>query len=313
MTINANSAGRYEVTARKASTTISSFQASDWFTNTKDTTSSWIVINGNLTINASQVLIPPVRKLFTVVYVTGNLTLRGAISMTARGANHSGTGDSGGYVAPVDIRIATGTFNGVIDFSPGSTVNPMVPATGGAGSPGIQTSGATVGTTGTQGRSGGGGGGSWYLFGPTSGAGSAGTSFSGGSGGGGQYGNTPVAGSGGANGGAGGAAGGGNQSGGGAGNPGGAGTISNYNGGTGTGGTLIVICEGIVDAGSGGAFTTQGTAGGVAGGIDGGGTGGGSLTLMYGALNALSSALTTGGGPAGNAGGAGSWRRYSLA
>lgn len=46
--------------------------------------------------------------------------------MTARGANHNGTGNSGGFVAPANIIIASGTYSGV--------VNPMVPATGGAAS-----------------------------------------------------------------------------------------------------------------------------------------------------------------------------------
>ena len=101
--INSQSMGTYEVTTRKADTTLSSFTAADWFTTTKDTTSSWIIVNGNLTINSGQTLIPPVRKLFTVVYVTGNLVCNGSISMTARGANHSGTGDSGGATPAVPI------------------------------------------------------------------------------------------------------------------------------------------------------------------------------------------------------------------
>lgn len=233
LTLNGQSMGSYEVTARKADTTISSFTASDWFTSTKDTTSSWIIVNGNLTINSGQTLIPPVRKLFTVVYVTGNLTVNGSISMTARGANHSGTGDSGGATTAVAIRIGTGTFSTV--------VNPQIPATGGAGGAVRSTTGANNGTTGTNGGSG--GGGSGYAFsGGTAGSGAAGTAFSGGPGGGGAYGGT--GGNAVENGGAGGN--GSQQSGvlvtGGAGNPGG--TLKAYAGGDGTGGTLIVIVEG---------------------------------------------------------------------
>lgn len=315
MTLNSKALGRYEVTARKANTTISSFVANDWFTTTKDTTSSWIVVNGNLTVNSGQTIIPPVRKLFVVVYVTGNLTFTGAeFSMTSRGANHSGTGDSGGYVAPQDIRLATGTFNGVLDYTPGSVTNPTIPATGGAGGAGSLADGSVAGTPGTGGMSGGGSGGVSYLGGVTrSGAGSAGTCFSGGSGGGGQYtNNAPAATSAIANGGAGGNAGGITQAGGGAGNPGGSGIGGWPAGGTGTGGTLIIICEGFVNGGGGGTLTTRGVAGGIAGGINGGGSGGGSLTLLYGALNSLSGAYTTGGGATGENGGSGSWRRFAI-
>ena len=79
-------------------------------------------MNGNLTINSGQTFIPSVRKLFTVLYVTGNLVVNGSISMTGRGANHSGTGSSGGATTAVDIRIGTGTFSAV--------VNPQIPAAG---------------------------------------------------------------------------------------------------------------------------------------------------------------------------------------
>lgn len=312
LTLNSQAVGRYEVTTRKASTTISSFTASDWFTNTKDTTSSWVVVNGNLTINSPVTFTPPVRKLFMVLYVTGNLTFRGEISMTARGANHSGTGDSGGATTAVPIRIATGTYTGVIDYSPGNTVNPTIPAVGGAGGDGkIQEGAPNLGANGVLGQSGGGTAGVWTTAGPASGSGSAGTCFSGGSGGGGQRGATPASGSGGTNGGAGGSGGGSGGGGGGAGNLGGTSTGGYSNGESGTGGTLIVICEGIVDGAGGGTLSTRGSAGSAAGGVAGGGSGGGSLTLLYGQLSGLTYAFTSGTTAAtGSQGGSGSWARY---
>ncbi len=313
LTLNSQAAGNYEVTARKANTTISSFVASDWFSSTKDTVSSWVVINGNLTISPFILFTPPVRKLFMVLFVTGNLTFREAeISMTARGANHSGTGDSGGSTTAVPLRIATGTYTGVIDYSPGSTVNPTIPAAGAAGGAGkAQEGAANLGSDGLLGQSGGGTAGVWNVAGPASGSGSAGTCFSGGAGGGAQRALTPASTSGGSNGGAGGAGGGSGGAGGGAGNPGGTSTGSYPNAESGTGGTLIVICQGIVDGANGGTLSTRGSAGTAAGGVAGGGSGGGSLTLLYGNLSGLTNALTSGTvGAAGSAGGSGSWARY---
>lgn len=302
LTLNSQSMGTYEVTARKASTTISSFTASEWFTNTKDTTSSWIIINGNLTINSGQTLIPPVRKLFTVVYVTGNLVVNGSISMTARGANHSGTGDSGGATTAVAIRIGTGTFSTVS--------NPQIPATGGAGGAVRSTTGANNGTTGTNGGSG--GGGSGYAFsGGTAGSGAAGTAFSGGPGGGGAYGGT--GGNAVENGGAGGN--GSQQTGilvtGGAGNPGG--TLKASAGGDGTGGTLIVIVEGSL-SGSG-TIVSNGTAvTRFSGTVPGGGSGAGSVNVLYGTnpLSAVTVTAAGGDGLSGGVGGNGTARKLAI-
>ena len=318
LTLNSKAAGNYEVTARKSNTTLSSFTASDWFTNTKDTTSSWVVVNGDLTINGAVTFTPPVRKLFMVLYVTGNLTFTGEISMTARGANHSGTGDSGGYTAPVDIRIATGTFTGVLDYTPGSTTNPSIPAVGASGGAATIAEGApNSGSNGTNGQTGGGTSGVLYIpVGTNAGAGAAGTCFSGGAGGGSQDAGTTAATSGGANGGAGGSAGGNTASntigGGGAGNPGGTGNSNNSSsiGQSGTGGTLVIICEGIVDGGGGGAIYSRGSSGGVYLGVDGGGSGGGSITLLYGNISALTTVWANGTGT--SPGGSGSWRRYAI-
>ena len=302
LTLNSQSLGKYEVTARKSDTTISSFTGSDWFTSTKDTTSSWIVVNGNLTINAGQTFIPPARKLFTVIYVTGNLVCNGTISMTARGANHSGTGDSGGATSSAAIRIGTGTFSG--------TLNPQIPSLGAAGGSGRSTAGQNAGSSGTSGQTGGGGGGYWFSSGPASGSGSDGSAFSGGSGGGSSYGTSaPTPGSGGSDGGAGGRAG-GISGGGGAGNNGGAGISSpTYDGGNGTGGTLIVICAGSL-SGSG-SIVANGISGGSAGGVSGGGSGGGSVNVLYGTNPASAVTVTANGGGIG-VGGNGTARKLAI-
>lgn len=300
LTINGESLGSYDYKVSQT-TTISSFTASEWFTATEDTRSSWILVNGNLTINSGQTVIPSVRKLFTVIYVTGNLVVNGSISMTARGANHSGTGNSGGYTAPVDIRIGTGSFSAI--------VNPQVPATGGAGGAIRSTTGANNGTTGTVGGSG--GGGSGYAFsGGTAGSGSAGTCFSGGSGGGGAYGGTgdnAIT-----NGGAGGN--GSQQTGtlvtGGAGNPGG--TLKASAGGDGTGGTLIVIVEGsLTGTGTISVNGTDSTR--FSGTVPGGASGAGSVTVLYGTNPSGATVTATGGsGNSGGNGGAGTSRKLAI-
>lgn len=273
LTLNSQAVGNYEVTTRSTNTTISSFSAADWFTSTKDTTSSWIIVNGNLTINSGQTLIPSVRKLFTVVYVTGNLVVNGGISMSARGANHTGTGDSGGATTAVAIRIGTGTFSAVVD--------PQIPATGGAGGPGTTVDNqASNGTAGSNGGTGGGGAGGKFDGLARSGNGSAGTCFSGGTGGGGQISSSTPGGDGEANGGKGGNSV-GTASGGGTGNPGGTkGGVSGLDGNSGTGGTLIIICEGTV---SGTGSIAANGVGGIrpSGAVAGGASGGGSVTVLY--------------------------------
>ena len=286
VSINSQPMGTFDY-VNVGTTTISTFTNSDWLTTTDDTASAWILVKGDLTINSGQTLIPSNRKLFTVIYVTGNLTINGSISMTRRGANHSGTGTSGGYTAPVDIRIGTGTFSGVS--------NPQIPAAGGAGAGTRSTSGITSGTAGTNGGTGGGSSGSKSSLGGTigtAGAGAAGTCFCGGGSGGSVY-NT---GSGGpytggnavANGGKGGDGGGqgvANQVAiGGAGNPGGTGYYfssadSRTDGQSGLAGVLIVICEGSL-SGSG-SIVSLGTPQ-TSFGVTGGGGGGGSVNVLYG-------------------------------
>lgn len=309
LTINSQALGSYDYTIKSGAQTISSFTNSDWFTTTADSVSAFIVVNGNLTINSGQTLIPTNRKLFTVIYVAGDLTVTGGISMSARGANHSA---GGGNVSAAAIRIATGTYN------PGSVVNPEVPAAGGGGAGANSGGGDVAGSAGTAGSAGGtGGGGSGGRRNSTAGgAGAAGTSFSGGpAGGGGQSSTAGTAGS--SNGSAGGNAG-SATSGGGAGNPAGTDTGASPVAQNGTGGVLIIICTGafsgagtIVAAGANGGNSTGA-------GSSGGGSGGGSVTIMYGSDSgptptaAGGTGAASGGATAGGAGGAGTARKLAL-
>jgi hypothetical protein len=321
MTIDGKALGSYDWVYKSTSQTIAASQPSDWFTSTQDSRSAWVIVDGDLTVNAGQVLRPQARKLFTVVYVTGDLTCNGTISMSVRGANHSGSGQSGGATTAADILIAAGTYSSVAD--------PKVPSAGGAGAAGVSSANAN-GVTGTAGTGGGtGGGGSGGVFAnpgtATSGAGAAGTSFSGGSGGGGAVnvvGGTITGGSGGSNGGAGGdsAHSGNNNAFGGAGNPGGiyTGGAAANNAAEGTGGVLIVIVEGAL-SGSG-RVAANGVEGGLGVARTGGGSGGGHVTIMFG--TDTSSITPTANGfavsafgltsQAGGAGGAGTARKLAL-
>ncbi len=306
LTIDSQAVGNYEYTVKNGNQTISSFTASDWFTSTEDTVSSWIIVNGNLTINSGQTLIPSVRKLFTVVYVSGNLTVNGSISMTGRGANHSGTGNSGGATTAVAIRIGTGTFSAV--------VNPQIPATGGTGGAGVSgVNGTNSGVAGTNGGSGGGGAGYRFLGTAVSGSGSAGTCFTGGTGGGAAY-NAGTAGNGGANGGAGGQGVPTNSNiiTGGTGNPAGN-TGTAQAGGTGTGGTLIVIVAGSL-TGTGSIVANGVDSNRIGGGAPGGASGGGSVTVLFGTNPSGPTTLTANGGNglSGGNGGNGTARKLAI-
>lgn len=312
LTINGVSLGFYDFCVKQGAQTISAFTVSDWFTSTQDTRGAFIVVNGALTINAGITVIPTVRKLFVVVYCTGNLTLSGALSMSLRGANHTGTGSSGGATAAGAIRIATGTFSG--------RTNPTILAAGGSG--GAAVTSTAVGNAGQSAGSnlstgGGGSGGKSYnnSANPSwgSGAGAAGTCFSGGPGGGGftdwsQVATGP-AGAGEANGGAGGAGMGGVS---GVGNPSPSAGIDN-----GTGGVLIVI-SGAAVSGSGSLSANGGTQTSLSqspapnSGVCGGASGGGLVCLMGKSISgptlsaAGGTAIATGFSPvSGGAGGAG--------
>ncbi len=305
LSINSQAVGNYDYMVSTGGT-VSSFSATDWFTTTQDTASAWIIVNGDLTINSGQTFIPSVRKLFTVIYVSGNLVVNGAISMSGRGANHSGTGTSGGYTAPVNIRIGTGTFSAI--------VNPEIPATGGAGGNAVSAvNGSSNGVAGTSGGTGGGGSGYRFQGTAISGGGSSGTCFTGGTGGGAAY-NTGTAGNGGANGGAGGQGVPTNSNiiTGGTGNPGGN-TGTAQAGGNGTGGTLIIIVAGSL-SGTGSIIANGVNSNRIGGGAPGGASGGGSVTILFGTNPSGPSTLAANGGNglSGGNGGNGTSRKLAI-
>lgn len=315
LTINSVGLGSYDWVYKVGNQTVSTSDMAAWFTGSVDTRSAWVLVDGDLTINSGVLFTPPSRKLFTVVYVTGDAVINGTLSMTNRGANHSGTGISGGATTAGDIRIATGTFSTV--------VNPQVPAAGGAGGAAVAAGGnvqanGVTGSAGTTGGCGGGGSGGCFGTNATSGGGAAGSSFSGGAGGGGcviTTGATGVADSGGSDGGAGGdGLGIGNTGfGGGGGNPGGAGG-STGPGTSGTSGVLIFIVEGAL---SGSGIISADSVDNVSFFRSGGAAGGGSVTIMFG-TDTSSITPTAAGGTSyaqvgiGGAGGAGTARKLAL-
>lgn len=326
LTINGEALGSYDYVIKEGSITLgagSPFSNGDFFTTTQDSRGALVVVKGNLTIDAGQTFIPSHRKLFLAIYVTGTLTINGAISMTGRGANHSA---AAGNVTAAAIRWATGTFS--------SVTNPQVPAAGANGAAGKVQSGVgnAAGNAGSDsdgaGSCGGGASGAASSSGntSTSGAGAAGTSFGGGPASGGvrtTSGNltSPDAGTNGSAGGAANSNQGTIKSGGGAGNPGGAGSQGGDNGASGTGGVLGIFCGTLAGSGS---IVAQGAAGGSAtaasgAGTGGGGSGGGSITAFYGTdsssitPNANGGAGGTGDGANGGRGGHGTARKLALA
>lgn len=313
LVIDGQNLGNYEYIVKKSNTTINPFTSTDWFSATEDSTSSFLIFNDNLSIPSGVTVTPSVRKLFTVIYVKGDLYLDGTISMTGKGANHS---PAGSPLAAAPLSIFYGTKS--------SIVNGNIPASGGAGgstpgkgTPGPVVAGAT-GTSGSGGGTGGGGGGGKSAW--TDGAdGQPGTSFAGGPGGGGGSDFNPgtsqksympgnpfpapaqpglAIGQGGKGGdglnGMGGyaTAPGNSGGGGGAGNPGGTGATGIYAGtagspgGNGVGGVLILIVLGSI-FGSG-TISADGDGGGGGSGVTpepysgggGGGSGGGSITVI---------------------------------
>tara|TARA_B100000029_G_scaffold465192_1_gene499704 strand:- start:649 stop:2445 length:1797 start_codon:yes stop_codon:yes gene_type:complete len=304
LTVNSLALGNYEYYKTSGATTISSFTEANYFSSTEDTVSSFLIFNGNLTLNAGQTIIPVKRKLFTVVYVNGNLAVNGAIKMTARGANHSGTGNSGGATTAQNIKMITGTYSSVADAT--------IPAAGGAGAA-SKTGSHGSGYDGTDGPARGSGGGASGGLGDgsvSSGAGAAGTSFSGGPGGGGADNSSASAAT--ANGGAGGNHGGANA-GGGAGNPIGSGSGLHASQNTGTGGTLIVYCTGTLSgSGSIEAKATDGSA--PSSGYRNGGAAGGGIVQIFcdsGTVTTSAAGGTTAGSQPGGDGGDGSANIYT--
>lgn len=246
--------------------------------NTYDLKMCIIKYNGNLTINNDVTLTPQTRKKGFYVYVEGNLTNNGTISMTARGA------------------VAEG--QNVYLYKNNDDTYEYVPAIGAIGGASVNSnnihSGGLPGNAGSNGvnrRSGGGGSGAtwhWIDAGGYSGAGGSGTSYSGGAGGGGSDTRSwsPASGAGSSTGGAGGIAyanySSGHRAGGGAGNPGGAysskeGAYGAY-GSTGTGGLLIVTSKSLINNGT---ISSNGALGGNIDQASGGSSGGGSINVFY--------------------------------
>ena len=253
----------------------------------------------SLFISRSVTISPPSRCRGLLIFVDGDATISGSISMTARGAKFTGSDAS--------FRTANPPYLGdywSAQLFPSSSYLSRVFAIGASGGPAGPTPSSTggVGTTGILGRSGGGGGGGGQAA--PGGAGSVGTSFSGGSGGGGG-GPSP-----GFNGFAFGGQGGPSlgYGGGGAGNPGGS-TLAptpSPTGGNGTGGLLILIVRGNLRIGPNGSITANGISGGngIAGfaSAGGGGSGGGVLYVYYGGRLTNNGTVTANGGSGGLAG-----------
>ena len=207
----------------------------------------------SLTINAGHTMTVSNRCKGLIIYVQGDLTISGTLSMSAKGASAAGanviikryaqlTGDSS--VISTEAGQVTNVFT---DFT--------IPATGATGGSSATNANGNAGTNGTGRQCGGGGSGAGGDANDTGGAGGAGTSFSGGPGGGGaaDSGGAPTGGTGATNGGAGGngatAGGGQGAAGGGAGNGGGTGAqtgagMTGSAGQSGTGGLIILIVGG---------------------------------------------------------------------
>ena len=210
----------------------------------------------SLTINAGHTMTVSNRCKGLLIYVAGDCTINGTLTMTAKGANAVGTAAHYVYQAK----------NYYGNFIPQYQFNSVKLYGSGSGGGAASTAGRSAG----EGYTGGGGGG--YA----GGAGAAGTSWSGGSGGGGG----PSATAGSINGGAGGAGSAANT-GGGAGNNGGAGGPGGISGGNGTGGVIILVVKGTFTLGNTGIITALGVNGGNGSAGGGGGSGGGRIVILY--------------------------------
>jgi len=277
-----------EMVVKSGNQTVS---ANDWWGSvTNDARMLGVRVEGNLTVNAGIQLSAAARKRGMAIYVTGDATINGTISMTARGANAAG--------------------QRVLLLNRGTEYE--VPAAGAAGGAGYShccnTHYGYVGSAGTGRQTGGGGGGQLYADNSNtvvSGAGAYGTSYSGGAGGGAATANYLQCNASGSNGAANGGAGGSSScwAGGGAGNNGGAG----YNAGAnGTGGLLILYVQGNLTFGTSGLISSGGSAGGSGNWPTGGGSGGGSVNVFYkGTLTGYAAGKLTADGGGGVGGGAG--------
>lgn len=295
----------------------------------------------SLTINSGRTLTTNNRCKGLFIYVSGNATINGTLSMTARGASVSTSGvSSTGLRLPMYKSGSTQTLAAADFAGAGSAVISAVSNQSGISSNGKIYTLSRTGNSGGNGgdassspnysgypggtgdtKTGGGGGGAAGGGAGTTNVtrGGAGTCFSGGSGGGAQYHNvgyqnysTSVGGS---NGGAGGNGslqgvyyGGSYSAGGGAGNNGG----NDYDGvhwaanaspgGNGTGGLLYLVVGGNLTIT--GLISADGVAGGANGyyGGGGGGSGGGNVIVLYAGSLSNSGTVRASGGAAGAAG-----------
>jgi len=250
----------------------------------------------SLFISRSVVVSPTRRCRGLLIFVDGDATISGSISMTARGAKFTGSEASFQVLNPPYLGDYWST-----QLFPSASYLSRVFAVGAAGAAApIAGAAGIAGSAGVFGRSGGGGSGGSS---PTVGAlGTAGTSFSGGTGGGGGSNNPGGAGGAGVVfGGSGGV--GGPNAGGGAGNPNGTGGTAT---GEGTGGLLILIVRGNLRIGPNGSISANGIAGNNAVSANaisgGGGSGGGVLYVYYGGTLTNNGTVSSNGGNGGAAG-----------
>lgn len=259
--INGQTMGSYDVINVDGPITLDQSTADSWSSATADSRSMWICVNGDLTIPNGITLTPGVRKLFMVLFVTGDLEISGQVTMSQRGADHSSA--TGSNISSIQIQIEDSWY--IV----ASSVN---------GAATRSTNGQNNGGNATGNNSGGGGSGA--QINGIAGGGAHGTCFSGGPGGGSCSTTLGVGSNGAIHGGAGGDGDGASSWAGGAGNPGGDGAGNGDDGDPGTGGTLIVFCQG--ELSGNGTITAIGARGGDATStVGGGGSGGGSAHLLY--------------------------------
>jgi hypothetical protein len=258
------------------------------FTNTVD---GEVVVKNykSLIINSGHTVTTQFRCKGLLIYVGGDCTIDGTLTMTARGA--AGSGSYAHYL--YQGKNTYGNFIPMYYFNSSSIINsssyaasgfiPIYPvgASGGAAN--------TNGVSGIYGQTGGGGGGR------SGGSGTSGTSWSGGSGGG--------AGAGGSSGGLYAGVGGSTSTlncGGGAGNGGGSsGGGTGTAGSSGTGGLIILIVKGTLTIGSSGIINSDGSSGGDGSAGGGGGSGGGRVIILYNKQFSNSGTITANGGSGG--------------
>jgi len=259
------------------------------------------------------------------IYVDGDCTIDGSLSMTQRGGKSdptaSGGSDSnavGSSGLQLGLRTASGTetftndgtgFNGSGTAVRTAIANEEDLAGDGTIYSIIKTNTSSAnGTTGAPAISTGQGGKGSEGSGGTAGRRGYGGAFSGGGGSGSVWCAAPATcqtGDGGDYGGAGSAATGAGaaQAGGGAGNPGAAGTGGGGTGGTGVGGLIWLVVKGNITVGASGSIVANGVAGGTSappyGGGVGGGSGGGAIQVLYGGTLTNNGSITATGGSIG--------------